>query len=61
MREDSKQGGWLSDAERECLLSLLNGATLEEVLEERVLGDLCCNFATCNEPSMSDSLIQQRR
>ena len=51
----------MSDEELDCLIELLNEAILEEVLDERVLRSLCCNFATCVEPTMSETQIRARK
>jgi len=48
---------YLTDSDVDCLIGLLNEPLLDEVVEERVLKNLCCNFANCLQPSMTEALI----
>ena len=56
--EDAREGSFLRQDELQCLIHLLNESLLSEVCEERVISKLCCNFATCKEPQMTDEVAE---
>ena len=59
--EEQKSSSFLSDSERESLISLLNKPLLDEVVEERVLRGLCCNLASCLTPHMTEHQLRQSK